>query len=98
MQYEEAEGNVILSGAQMLQLAGAWEEDGIKYLLPGRFTLPPGHYETYVKDARHACNKIAFDVGKGDELTYVFIDLKPGDSRTFCKDLTAKQLKIRLPR
>lgn len=96
MNYEEAEGNVILSGGQMLQLAGAWEEAGAKYVLPGRFTLPPGHYETYVKSAKHACNKIAFDVSKGDELTYVFIDLDARDSGKFCKNLTAKQQKIRL--
>ena len=98
MKYEEAEGNVVLSGASMLNLAGSWEEDGTKYLLPGRFTLPPGHYETYVKSSRDACNKISFDVGKGDEITYVYIDFKPGDSATYCKRLTAKQQKIRLPK
>jgi tetratricopeptide (TPR) repeat protein len=98
MQYEEAEGNVILSGGPMLLLAGAWEENGTRYLLPGRFTLPPGHYETYVRSDKHACNRIAFDVGKGDDITYVYIDLKPGDSGKFCKDLTAKQQKIRLPK
>ncbi len=98
MKYEEAEGNVILSGSWELRLAGEWEDDGTKYLLPGRFTLPPGHYETYVKSSKHACNKIAFDVGKGDDLTYVYVDVTPGDSGKFCKDVITKVQKIRLPR
>ena len=98
MQYEEAEGNVILTGSWALQLAGAWEDNGSKYVLPGRFTLPPGHYETFVKSSKHACNKIAFDVGKGVDLTYVYVDVAPGDSGTFCKNVFTKVQKIRLPR
>lgn len=98
MKYEEAEGNVILTGSWALRLAGSWEDDGTKYVLPGRFTLPPGRYETYVKSSKHACNKIAFDVGKGDDLTYVYVDVAPTDRGQFCKDLTVKQQKIRLAR
>jgi len=98
MTYEEAEGNVILTGSWDLRLAGSWEDDGTRYVLPGRFTLPPGRYETYVKSSKHACNKIAFDVGKGDELTYVYVDVAPTDRGQFCKDLTVKQQKIRFAR
>lgn len=98
MKYEEAEGNVVLTGSWGLRLAGEWEEAGTKYVLPGRFTLAPGRYETYVKSSKHACNKIAFDVARGDELTYVYVDVAPGDTGTFCKDLFVKVQKIRLPR
>ncbi len=98
MNYTEAEGNVVLVGSWQLRLAGTWEDNGTKYVLPGRFTLAPGHYETYVKSSQYACNKIAFDVGKGDDITYVYVDVMPGDSGKFCKDVITKVQKIRLPK
>jgi len=98
LKYEAAQGNVILSTAWGIQLQGSWEDSGTTFHLRKRFTLPPGRYETFVKSKTHACNKIAFDVPKGDDLIYVYIDVKPGEDKRFCTPLIATQQTIRLPR
>jgi len=98
MKYEAAQGNVILSTSWAMQLRGSWEDNGTTFKLRERFTLPPGRYETFVMSPKQACNKIAFDVPKGDDLTYVYIDVKPGDDKRFCKPLIATQQTLRLPR
>ena len=98
MRYEEAEGNVILSASPTMNLVGTWEDGGTKFQLRARFTLAPGRYETFVKSATDACNKIAFDVPTGDDLTYVYIDVKPGENKRFCKPLIATRQTVRLPR
>ncbi len=98
MKYEEADGNVVLAAGPTLHLAGKWEDNGITYLLPGRITLPPGRYETYVKSDKHACNPISFEVPKGDDITYVYIDVKPGEVSERCTPLMAKQQTIKVPK
>ncbi|MDB4960154.1 MAG: Tetratricopeptide repeat [Myxococcales bacterium] len=97
MNYEEAEGNVVMSGSSALPLAGTWVLEGHKFTLPGRFTLPPGRYQTYVRSEAESCNRISFDVAKGDVITYVYVDLKPGQPEQYCKPLTVKVQKLRLP-
>lgn len=98
LKYEEADGNVVLAAGPTMHLAGTWEDNGVSYLLPGRITLPPGRYETYVKSDKHACNPISFEVPKGDDITYVYIDVQPRTVKEYCTPLTAKQQTIKVPK
>lgn len=95
--YKEAEGNVVLSVGKEVRMNLKWEHKGVKVALPGRFALPPGRHELTVPYQK-ACEKIVFDVAKGDHITHVYVDTpwKPGDENYGCLPITVHVQKLKV--
>lgn len=92
---KKEDGNVAFSGSAEVTMTGSWDERGIQFRLPGRVTLPPGHYEVQ-PFGRYACNAVGFDVAPGKHITYVYIE---GGARTAagCMPMRAHAQKVVLP-
>jgi tetratricopeptide (TPR) repeat protein len=88
-------GNVVISGSPMNHYA--WTDRDIPYEIGRRMTFAPGHYETYLSTPSYACSPIVFDVPRGDDLTYVYIDAGTPTNRGDCVPIKVRQQTIRLP-
>jgi len=87
----EQKGNVVLAGNPR-GLAGSWEEHGVTFQIPGRFTLPPGKHTLSPKPA---CSSIVVDVPReANAVAHVFIEAQP--SVTGCIPIAVKAQTLRL--
>ena len=94
----EEVGNVVLSAG--IQRSGAWRDGPREWRIPSRFTLAPGRYETLPFGSKNFCKRIAFDIPKGDAITFVYIDAdEPDDGapRPPCLKLSVKVKKVSFP-
>lgn len=91
-------GNVVLSAAAAIRRSGGWRDQTREWRAPARMTLEPGHYETQMFDDNYLCSPVAFDVPKGDGVTYVFIDAAPRDPKDRgCIPITVRVKKVSFP-
>ncbi|CAN5912407.1 hypothetical protein BH11MYX3_BH11MYX3_15580 [soil metagenome] len=91
-------GNVVLSGS--IRRSGQWRDGARDWRIPSRFTLAPGRYETLPFASKNFCNPIAFEVPKGDGVTYVYIDAdepEDGQPRPACLKLEVTTKKLSFP-
>jgi tetratricopeptide (TPR) repeat protein len=98
---DDKPGNVVLSAATAVKRTGSWRDAGREWDLPSRFTLAPGRYATQMS-GDYLCNPIAFDVPKGDGVTFVFIDATGPDpqdksAQRACLPITVRVKKVVFP-
>lgn len=84
-------GNVILA-AKPSDLSVSWEENGVEFRIPGRFTLAPGKQTITPK---RACSPIVIDVPRApDAVVHVYIE--PHPKVTGCIPIAVKTQTLRL--
>ena len=84
-------GNVILA-AKPSDLSVSWEQNGTRFRIPGRMTLPPGRQKITPK---RACSAIVVDVPRTpDTVVHVYIEVQP--VVTGCIPIAVKTQTLRL--
>ncbi|HEY4179615.1 MAG TPA: hypothetical protein VGM90_22395 [Kofleriaceae bacterium] len=96
-------GNVVLSLSPEWGGSTSWRDENlnnVQFWLPGRMTLPPGHYETEIGGAgrsdRRACSRLIFDVPK-DGIVYIYLQAAPREDSNACQNFKATTQKVVLP-
>ncbi|HEY4057460.1 MAG TPA: hypothetical protein VGM39_12670 [Kofleriaceae bacterium] len=100
-------GNVIISGSPEWNSSMSWRDDHYKdkgedkmFWLPGRITLPPGHYETEIggrdRSERRACSPLVFDVPR-DGIIFLYLKAEPREDPRACQNFNVVTQKVVTP-
>jgi len=90
-------GNVVFTASSGLQSSGSWKDGDREWRFPHRNQLAPGRYETVAFGEKYLCNSILFDVPKGNDVIYVYVDAGDKPDRGACLPHTVKIKKLVFP-